>query len=112
MDLQHNSTSQEDFDEAKALGIKLAGTEGAFKIMDELDLDAVVSCADGDICLLAALAGSPTGTVPLGSLSNETRRPFGLTFMARPGKESTLVEIMRAYEKTFPARRVPTLVET
>jgi amidase len=54
--------------------------------------------------------GAPTATVPLGILE-PSGRPFGLTFVGRPGSESKLLELMYLYEAAAPARKLPTLVE-
>ncbi|KAM0429818.1 hypothetical protein ACHAPT_006424 [Fusarium lateritium] len=55
------------------------------------------------------MAGCPTACVPLGYL-DPCGRPFSLSFVARPGKEDTLVRLMSAWEATFPARKLPSVL--
>ena len=111
-----------------------AGKKGLYRIMDELSLDIICSPTDGPISeisalagmcqhrpissswpalsliLISTLAGAPTATVPLGILE-PSGRPFGLTFVGRPGSEASLLELMYLYEAAAPGRKLPTLVE-
>ncbi|KUJ14277.1 amidase signature enzyme [Mollisia scopiformis] len=112
-----------------------AAEKGLYRIMDELSLDIICSPTDGPICEISAMAGTllpapssvstqpfymmvptsaitgaPTATVPLGILE-PSGRPFGLTFVGRPGSEAKLLELMYLYKAAAPQRKLPTLVE-
>ncbi|KAK0104849.1 hypothetical protein ONS95_005115 [Cadophora gregata] len=87
-----------------------AGKNGLFRVMEELSLDIISAPTDGPICEIAALAGAPTATVPLGILE-PSGRPFGLTFVGRPGSEALLIQLMHLYEAAAPKRKLPALVK-
>ncbi len=111
-----------------------AAEKGLYRIMDEFSLDIICSPTDGPISeisaitgmhlpspssvslqpfylivLTSAMAGAPTATVPLGILE-PSGRPFGLTFVGRPGSEAKLLELMYLYEAAAPKRKLPPLV--
>jgi Asp-tRNA(Asn)/Glu-tRNA(Gln) amidotransferase A subunit family amidase len=61
--------------------------------------------------ILKLSPGCPTANVPLGYLDITGKgRPVGLTLIGRPGGESGLLEIQRAWEAVFPKRREPPVV--
>ncbi|KAI1160047.1 amidase signature domain-containing protein [Nemania serpens] len=106
---QSNNASDTEFEEARAHVQKLTGDDGLLKLMDELGLDAICAPTDGPISTISALAGCPTATAPLGHLE-PSGRPFGLTFLARRGREDTLIRLLSIFEATFPKRRLPSLL--
>lgn len=55
---------------------------------------------------LAAMAGYPIATAPLGYI-NESGRPFGLSFFAGAGREEMLIRVLGAWEKESGGRRAP-----
>lgn len=55
---------------------------------------------------VAAAAGFPVGTVPLGYASFDGR-VFGMNLIAAAGQESKMIQVMRAWENTFPQARKP-----
>jgi len=107
---QKDTTSPEELQDAKAVILKSARDDGLVKVLDELGLDAIAAPTDGPISTIAALAGCPSASVPLGYL-DPSGRPFGLSLIARPKDEATLLRIMSAFEATFPKRRLPTLLK-
>ncbi|KAL8849114.1 MAG: hypothetical protein Q9221_005883 [Calogaya cf. arnoldii] len=88
---------------------KRAGEEAIDKILSEFGLDAIIAPTDSPISTVAALAGYPTATVPLG-YHRQSGRPFGLSLVAKAHEEGKLLEIMNVYEATFPKRRLPHLL--
>ena len=64
--------------------------------------------ADARIASVAAAAGYPVATVPLG-FADFNGRAFGMNLIARENEEGTLLQVMSAWEKTFGPRRPPTL---
>jgi amidase len=101
---------------------RLSRQEGIDKVMDQLDLDALVAptgappwkidFVDGDHILglvsqTAALAGYPLISVPAGYSFG---LPVGLTFMGRAWSEPTLIRLASAFERATRARRPPEFV--
>ncbi|KAI1121419.1 amidase signature domain-containing protein [Nemania abortiva] len=106
---QNDSTTPNELAEAREFVKDTAGNNAIFKIMDEFNLDAICAPTDGPICTLAAMAGCPTACVPLGYLK-PSGRPFGLSFIARPGKEDLLLGLMSAWEATSDPRKLPSVL--
>lgn len=61
---------------------------------------------DGRIPIIAAAAGRPVGTVPLG-YSPTNGRPYGLAVVAVAGEEAKMLDFMTAWEATMPERKPP-----
>ena len=88
---------------------KVAGAEGLEKAFAEHTLDVLIAPSDSMMCSFTSATGWPIGVVPLSYLPNG--QPQGLTVVARPFEEHKMIWFMRAFEKTFPQRRVPSLLE-
>lgn len=61
-----------------------------------------------DFISIAAVAGSPSVTVPAGSLFG---LPVGIGFLGRAWSEATLPRLAYAFEQATKARRRPRLLE-
>ena len=109
---------------ARASNERHASIDGVLKTMSEQELDFIVSLTDGPISGIAAIAGMltsprglvaytnagcPTANIPLGYLE-PSGRPFGMTIIAKSGEEAKLLEVMAIYERTFPKRRLPSIL--
>jgi amidase len=89
------------------------------RVMDALDLDALVYPADtfgaagvtgmGSTCNPSSVSGTPTLTFPAGFSDEETPLPVGMVVHARKFDEPTLIEIAYAYERGTQHRRPPVL---
>ncbi|KAG8162677.1 hypothetical protein KVR01_007155 [Diaporthe batatas] len=88
--------------------VRRIATSGINEALDEHNLQAIIATTDSPISSLASSAGYPIATVPLGR-RNSNGRPFGAAIMTRAGDEGTLIQIMSAWEATFPKREIPTL---
>jgi len=103
---------------------RLAGKDGLLATLDKEKLDAVIAPSMapawptdhvlGDHFLgagygMAAVAGTPSLTVPVGDSSG---LPLGLTFMGRPYSEGELLGFGFAVEQVMKARRAPSLTPT
>ncbi|KAI4101518.1 MAG: hypothetical protein LQ339_005015 [Xanthoria mediterranea] len=86
-----------------------AGKDGIDKTLSDFNLDAIIAPIDSPISTVAALAGYPTATMPLG-YHIPSGRPFGFCLVAKAHEEGKLLAIMNVYESTFPKRRVPLLL--
>jgi amidase len=108
-----------EYKEALARMLKAARQDGIDKLMDENKLDALMAptgapawktdLTDGDHFLggsssLAAIAGYPSITVPMGFVGE---LPVGVSFFGRAWSEPLLLEIAFAYEQGTKQRRPP-----
>ena len=105
--------------EALARMLKAARQDGIDRLMDENRLDAIMAptgspawktdLVDGDHFMggsssLAAIAGYPAITVPMGFVDE---LPVGVSFFGRAWSEPLLLEIAYAYEQGTKQRRPP-----
>jgi amidase len=60
----------------------------------------------GGTCTVAATAGYPTGSLPLG-YTKYNGRPFGIVVIAPRNREDLVVKVMSAWGATIPARKPP-----
>lgn len=77
---------------------------------EDVNRYVIMGFGNGLLPSFCAAAGCPIGTVPLG-YADFNGRAFGMHIIASPGCESTIFEIMSAWESTFPeARKAPRLL--
>ncbi|MBU6374281.1 MAG: amidase [Alphaproteobacteria bacterium] len=110
--------------EAKAKAKRLAGPEGLDKVLAASKLDAVIGptgapawttdAVNGDHFLggfsnLAAVAGYPHVTVPMGQVQG---LPVGLSFVGTAWSEAPLLAMAYAYEQRTSHRKPPTYAAT
>jgi amidase len=108
-----------EYRKALASMLKAARQDGIDKLMDEHRLDALMAptgtpawktdLVDGDhfsgsSSSLAAIAGYPSITVPMGFVDE---LPVGVSFFGRAWSEPLLLEIAYAYEQGTKHRRAP-----
>ena len=102
-----------------------AGPEGIDRLLREHELDAIVAPTRGPAVLIdhilgdvrdqgfgplmAALAGYPSLTVPMGFVSG---LPVGLSFFAGAWSEPTLLRLAYSFEQATGHRHPPTFAET
>lgn len=111
--------NEEEYQEALATIIKLSREEGIDKIMDELELDAIVAPTGGPAWKTdltngdrfgifssspAAIAGYPSVTLPMGNLDG---LPVNISIFGRAWSEPTLLEIAFSYEQGTKHRITP-----
>jgi amidase len=98
---------------------RLAGQEGLLAVLQAEKLDAVIAPSTGPAWLtdhvlgdhfsgagygIAAAAGTPSLTVPMGESHG---LPLGVTFMGRPYAEGELIAFAYAFEQATKARKAP-----
>jgi len=82
--------------------IKQSRTEGLDKMFDEHSLDVLVCPMFSG---LSPISGYPSICVPAGYKKDST--PYGITIIARPFDEKTLIAAAYAYEQASKMRKVP-----
>lgn len=106
----NNSASPQEVKEALRQIRQVAGAEGLDKAFKDHNLDVLVAPSDSTMCSFTTATGYPIGVVPLGYLANG--QPQGLTVVSRAYEEHKMVHFMRAFEATFPGRKVPPLLDS
>ena len=76
------------------------------KCLTESKADVIMATGESLLTSIAAVAGYPIASVPLGFWDGNGR-PFGMEIMARNGEEEKMLEVMSAWEATFPNARKP-----
>jgi len=94
---------------ARATDYDIGRTNGIDYTLDKYGADALVLPTEGYASSLAAVAGYPIVSVPLGYLPSG--QPFGMAFIGRQWSEPTLISLMAAWEANSPPRKVPSQLE-
>lgn len=110
------ATDAEAYEKARENSLRLAGSDGIDKLMRENDVDVLIApttgpawpidLVNGDHFMgigagsLAAIAGYPHLTVPMGQVE---RLPVGLSFMAGQWEDAKVLRIGAAYERARSA---------
>ncbi|KAL2204589.1 amidase signature enzyme [Sarocladium strictum] len=97
--------SKELYEKAICHSRSIAKDQGVDKLFVEKNLNLVAYSMDCLVHNIAAAAGYPIATIPLGLTSDG--RPMGVGVMTQSGKEGLLLQFMSAMEAHFPSRKVP-----
>ena len=115
---------EKEYLDAKAKARSLAREKGLYAVMDANKLDAVIAPSTSPAWLtdpinadhftgagygMAAVAGTPSITVPMGDVHG---LPIGITFMAKAWQEHKLIELAYAYEQATKHRKAPSYQPT
>ncbi|KAJ5609522.1 hypothetical protein N7528_010089 [Penicillium herquei] len=79
-----------------------ARVEGYEKAFREYDVDIIAGPLDSRLGSIAAVAGFPSATVPLGYAESYNGRAYGLSIIAGARKEEKLVQFMSAWNESHP----------
>ena len=104
--LKSHITDDEYADILELLRFK-AKTDGFDRIFLDHNVDVLMGPLDGRIATVAAAAGYPVATVPLGYADEFNGRAYGVAMVAAAGGENRLLKAMSAWEKTMPQRKPP-----
>ncbi|KAF7938251.1 hypothetical protein BELL_0526g00060 [Botrytis elliptica] len=88
------------------VALPAAKTNGIDKTTHQFGLDVIVGPMDGRMPTIAAAAGYPVETVPLG-YSQTNGRPFGLAIVAMANEEHKILQFMTAWDELTPSRLPP-----
>ncbi|KAF2094314.1 amidase family protein [Rhizodiscina lignyota] len=110
LDSVNSKMTQQEYDDLLAYNRRVCGREGIDKILADDGVDVIIGPADSQLYYIAAAAGSPIATLPLGYI-DYNGRPFALAAMASPHQDAVLIRVQAAWEATFPARKAPPLDE-
>lgn len=102
----NDTLSEEKYAEGVKTIRDAAGVNGIDKTLAEFNLDVIIGPMDGRIPTVAAAAGYPVGTMPLG-YSSSNGRAFGACIISRAGGEGSILKAMSAWYATMPARKPP-----
>lgn len=94
------------YDEGVRIIRNAARTQGIDKTLAAHDLDFILGPMDGRMPTIAAAAGYPVGTMPLG-YSKTNGRPFGMCIVAAAGNEDKILRAMKAWDATIAKRKAP-----
>ncbi|TGO31342.1 hypothetical protein BPAE_0001g02420 [Botrytis paeoniae] len=97
---------EEKYAEGVSLIREAAKTNGIDKTIHQFGLDIIIGPVDDRIPTIAAAAGYPVGTVPLG-YSQTNGRPFGLAVVALGNEEHKILQFMTAWDEFTPSPTEP-----
>lgn len=98
--------SDDKYQEGADILRKFARIQGIDKTLAAHDLDVILGPMDGRIPTIAAAAGYPVGTMPLG-YSETNGRPFGMCIVAAADNEDKILRAMKAWDATIAKRKAP-----
>ncbi|KAJ5289132.1 amidase signature domain-containing protein [Penicillium angulare] len=76
------------------------------KSINENGINVIMGPADARIATVASIAGYPVATIPLG-YADFNGRAFGLNIIGLDQEEDRILEVMSAWEETFPNAHQP-----
>lgn len=99
--------SPDKYEEAKAFIRHKARVEGYDRAFKDYDIDILAGPLDSRMGSIAAAAGLPSATVPLGYADFYNGRAYGLSIIADAGNEEKLVQFMSAWSASHPGLPKP-----
>ncbi|KAF2469965.1 amidase signature enzyme [Lindgomyces ingoldianus] len=105
IDALNNKMTQETFN-AGVEHMRRRSREKILQTLGEFDVDVILGPADARMASVAACAGYPIATVPLG-FAEFNGRAFGLNIIAPSNAEGKILQVMSAWEGTIPEGRAP-----
>jgi len=94
--------TEKEYIDARLECIKTSKTDGLEKAFKEFDLDILICPMRSG---LSPVSGYPSICIPAGYKSDGT--PYGITFIAKPYDEATLIAAAYAYEQASQMRKAP-----
>lgn len=106
--LHKDNLTQDKYNQILAFARKQCREKGIDKTLQEYDVDVIIGPGESALFYIAAGAGYPVGTLPLGYL-NFNGRPFGLQIIAKAHQEALIIQVQSAWEKTMFRSVLPEL---
>jgi len=105
-------TTDEEY-ERNLKALRDTASSSVSNLMKEYDVDVIVGPCDSLTGSVGSASGFPTANLPLG-FAGFNGRAFSLHMIAQPAQEQLLLQVMAAWEATFPenVRPPPQLVES
>ena len=94
--------TEQEYIETRYKALEGAGPDGIMKIMDDYQLDYIISPGISDT---SPISGYPSITVPLGY--DRENMPFGLTFISKMYDEPTLIKAAFTFEQITHFQKLP-----
>ncbi|OJJ52521.1 hypothetical protein ASPSYDRAFT_164676 [Aspergillus sydowii CBS 593.65] len=105
-----NSTlGDQEYDEILAFAREAGRELGIDKTLHDNEVDVIIGPGGSTMSYIAAAAGYPIASLPLSYL-DYNGRPFGLAVIAPAHQDALLVQVMSAWEATFPPRKAPPML--
>ncbi|EED21632.1 glutamyl-tRNA(gln) amidotransferase subunit A, putative [Talaromyces stipitatus ATCC 10500] len=90
---------------------EIGRTNGIDRILKDYEIDVIIGPADSQMTKIAAAAGYPIASLPLGYLKYNGRA-FGMLAIACANNEEKLIQVMGAWDTMFnPVKPPPLLIE-
>ncbi|KAJ5083647.1 hypothetical protein N7456_013074 [Penicillium angulare] len=105
---QNKSISPEEYDRNLSYLREMGREKGIDLALERYGVDVILGPIDSTISSLATATGYPICAMPLSYL-DYNGRPFGVAAIARKNQEALLIQVMSAWEATFPVRKPPQL---
>ncbi|CAI7658759.1 unnamed protein product [Penicillium glandicola] len=104
---RQNDLSPAKYEEAKAFIRHKARVEGYERTFMNYDIDILAGPLDSRMGSIAAAAGLPSATAPLGYADSYNGRAYGLSITMGAGNEEKLVQFMSAWSASHPGLPKP-----
>ncbi|KAI0466325.1 amidase signature domain-containing protein [Xylaria cf. heliscus] len=109
VDTIKNPINSEQYRDAVAVCRHVSRENGIDKALSESNVDLLAFPMDSPCPRVAAAAGYPIATMPIGTL-DYNGRPFGLAIIAKAGREDVMFSFMSAFEENSGPRAVPPIL--
>ncbi|KAH7327793.1 amidase signature domain-containing protein [Stachybotrys elegans] len=107
---ENQNVSRTEYDRLFAHMRKVARDSGVDRVFNTHGVNVIIGPADGFISTMATSSGYPVAALPLSYL-DFNGRPFGLAALVGKHQEPLLVQLMSAWEHTFPSRKPPPMLQ-
>ncbi|OBT62908.1 hypothetical protein VE03_07903 [Pseudogymnoascus sp. 23342-1-I1] len=103
---QNNNLTSEERDSIFEAVRRISRKQAIDETLETNKIDVIVGPADSSFSLLACASGYPSAVMPLSYL-DFNGRPFGLFALTSAHGEHLLLQVLSAFEHTFPERKPP-----
>ncbi|KPM37584.1 hypothetical protein AK830_g9002 [Neonectria ditissima] len=101
IEAMRDCTMTEDEYERNASALRKAARAAVQRVLEDYGVDLILAPSDSRLISVGAAAGYPVGNLPLG-YADFNGRGFSLHAIAPAGEEKKILQVMAAWEATFP----------